>query len=166
MLAQAFVPYGPELGRLHGSYFSNTTGFIRGSLDFYNITPSSLESTHVPWKSHAQSFMSDTNMTELSGKLGSWNWSAATNLSWSVVDYAPVAVEGVSEPIAMIHVGCLCKSFQATLSEKIMFRGGSILRIRPVWTRCDWSLMGSTFSQTAPSTVLRKRTGDVVSFPS
>lgn len=59
--------------------------------------------------------MSDTNMTELSDKLGSWNWSAATNLSWSVVDYAPVDVEGVSERIAMIRVRRLRESPHLTI---------------------------------------------------
>ncbi|KAH0836346.1 hypothetical protein J3R83DRAFT_7899 [Lanmaoa asiatica] len=103
LLAQSFVPYGPRLDPHRASYSFNTTGFIRGSLDFYNITPSSLESTSIPWKLDAQSFMSDTNMTELSDKLGSWNWSVATNLSWSVVDHTPVVVEGVSEQIAMVH---------------------------------------------------------------
>ncbi|KAG8214982.1 hypothetical protein J3R82DRAFT_8385 [Butyriboletus roseoflavus] len=103
LLAQSFVPYGRKLDPRIGSYFSNMSGFIRGSLDFYNITPSSLESANVPWKSHAQSFMSDTNMTELSDKLGLWNWSVPTNLSWSVVDHAPVIVEDVAEQIAMIH---------------------------------------------------------------
>ena len=48
--------------------------------------------------------MSGTNMTELSDKLGSWNWSVATNLSWSVVDHAPVNVGGIPEQIAMVHV--------------------------------------------------------------
>lgn len=105
---------------LFGSYYLNTTGFIRGPLDFYNITPSSLESTDVPWKSHAQSFMSTANRTELSDKLGPWNWSAATNLSWSVVDHAPRMIEGVSEQIAVIHVGHLHASSQSTLSEKFL----------------------------------------------
>ncbi|KAG6374644.1 hypothetical protein JVT61DRAFT_4009 [Boletus reticuloceps] len=103
LLAQSFVPYGPRIGPLRGTYYMNTTGFIRGSLDFYNITPSGLESSDVPWKSHAQSLMSDVNMTELNDRLGSWNWSGATNLSWSVVDHAPITVEGVSERIAMIR---------------------------------------------------------------
>jgi len=49
--------------------------------------------------------MSDTNMAELSDRLGSWNWSAVTNLSLNVVDQAPVIVEGVSERISMIRVG-------------------------------------------------------------
>ncbi|KAG9309577.1 hypothetical protein JVU11DRAFT_10558 [Chiua virens] len=102
-LGQSFVPYGPKLDRTHGSYFPNTTGFIRGSLDFYNITPHSLETTNASWKSQAQSFMSEANLTELSDKLGSWNWSATRNLAWSVVDRGPVFVEGVSERIAMIH---------------------------------------------------------------
>ncbi|KAF8433251.1 hypothetical protein L210DRAFT_3623175 [Boletus edulis BED1] len=103
LLAQSFVPYGPRISPLRGTYYMNTTGFIRGSLDFYNITPSGLESSDVPWKSHAQSLMSDANMTELNDRLGSWNWSGATNLSWSVVDHAPITVEGVSERIAMIR---------------------------------------------------------------
>lgn len=72
----------------------------------------------MPWKSHAQSFMSTANRTELSDKLGPWNWSAATNLSWSVVDHAPGMIEGVSEQIAVIHVGHLHASSQSTLSEK------------------------------------------------
>jgi hypothetical protein len=62
--------------------------------------------------------MSDANMTKISDNLGSWNWSAATNLSLSVIDHAPVIVEGVAERIAMIHVGCLHELFQPTLSEK------------------------------------------------
>lgn len=160
LLAQSFVPYGPKLGRAHSSYFMNTTGFIRGSLDFYNITPSSLESSKAPWKSHAQSFMSDINITELSDKLGSWNWSAATNMSWSVVDYAPVAVEGVSERIGMIHVGCLCESLQPTLTEMVVFREGSISRIQRMRTKCDLSLMACTFSQTAPFMVSLNRVGE------
>lgn len=62
--------------------------------------------------------MSDANMTKINDNLGSWNWSAATNLSLSVVDRAPVIVEGIAERIAMIHVGCLHELLQPALSEE------------------------------------------------
>ncbi|KAF9219800.1 hypothetical protein BS17DRAFT_788799 [Gyrodon lividus] len=102
-LAQSFMNFGARLNPLHASYFPNTTGFIRGDLDFYNITPSSLDPTSFSWKPYAQSYMSDTNMTELVGNLGSWNWSAVDKLSWSVIDRAPINADDVSERIAMIH---------------------------------------------------------------
>ena len=81
--------------------------------------------------------MSDTNITELGDKLGSWNWSAATNLSWSVVDYAPVNVVGVSEKIAMVHVGLLHEPLQLALSEEVLSREDLILRIQQMRMRCD-----------------------------
>ncbi|KAF8840833.1 hypothetical protein BDN67DRAFT_950901 [Paxillus ammoniavirescens] len=102
-LAQSFMNFGTRLDPHHASYFPNTTGFIRGDLDFYNITPSSLNLTSFPWKPYAESYMSDANMTELLSNLGSWNWSAVDKISWSVIDRAPINADGVSERIAMIH---------------------------------------------------------------
>ncbi|KAF9244652.1 hypothetical protein BU15DRAFT_41826 [Melanogaster broomeanus] len=102
-LAQSFIGFGTRQDPLRASYFPNTTGFIRGDLDFYNITPSNLGPTSYPWKPYAQSYMSDTNMTDLIGNLGSWNWSAVDKLSWSVIDRAPIKVDGVSDRIGMIQ---------------------------------------------------------------
>ncbi|KIJ65119.1 hypothetical protein HYDPIDRAFT_175153 [Hydnomerulius pinastri MD-312] len=102
-LVESFMNFGTRLDPFHASYFPNTTGFIRGDLDFYNITPPSMDPINVPWKPYAQSYMEKTNMTQLIDNLGSWNWSASDKLSWSVIDRAPAKTEGVSERIAMIH---------------------------------------------------------------
>ncbi|KAG6332659.1 hypothetical protein ID866_6427 [Astraeus odoratus] len=102
-LVESHMTFGSHMDPSSASYFPNITGFIRGQLDFFNITLSSLNETNVPWKSDAQSYMADVNMTELTESLGDWDWEATEKMSWSVIDRAMVKAEGVSQEIAMVH---------------------------------------------------------------
>ncbi|KAH7885835.1 hypothetical protein F5I97DRAFT_1809172 [Phlebopus sp. FC_14] len=103
-LVESFMSFGSRVDPLRASYYPNTTGFIRGDLDFYNITSTSMNDTGVPWKPYADSYMGDTNMTQLVGNLGTWNWSATDKISWSIIDRALVKNEGIPrDEIAMVH---------------------------------------------------------------
>jgi hypothetical protein len=103
-LVESFLSFGSHLNPQWASYFPNVTGFAHGEIDFFNITSPSLASTNFPWKTHADTFMNDTNVTELVTHFGSWNWTGSDKVSWSIMDRAPVILKGVTEKIAMVHV--------------------------------------------------------------
>lgn len=102
-LVGSFMSLGSRLNPQWTSYFPNVTGFAHGEIDFFNITTPSLASTSFPWRAHAETFMGDTNMTELVSHFGSWNWTGSDKISWSIMDRAPVSVKGVTEKIAVVH---------------------------------------------------------------
>lgn len=76
------------------SYYSNITGFIRGTASFRNLT-----SELVP--------AAEWNETEVAQKLGNWNWSAtnkvAMNLLSKLVDVDEKEKEEFKD-VAMLHV--------------------------------------------------------------
>ncbi|KAG1723246.1 uncharacterized protein EDB91DRAFT_1240120 [Suillus paluster] len=102
-LVGSFMSFGSHLNPQWASYFPNVTGFAHGEIDFFNITTPSLASTAFPWRAHAETFMGDTNMTELVSHVGSWNWTGSDKISWSIMDRTPVGVKGVTEKIAIVH---------------------------------------------------------------
>ncbi|OAX43199.1 hypothetical protein K503DRAFT_853458 [Rhizopogon vinicolor AM-OR11-026] len=102
-LVESFMSFGSRLNPQWTSYFPNVTGFAHGEMDFFNITHPSLASTSFPWRTHADTFMGDTNPAELVAHLGSWNWTGSDKVSWSIMDRAPVSMKGVTEKIAMVH---------------------------------------------------------------
>lgn len=102
-LVGSFMSFGSRLNPQWASYFSNVTGFVHGEIDFFNITLPSLGSANYPWRTQAETFMGDSNMTELVSHFGSWNWTGSDKISWSIMDRAPISVKGVNEKIAMVH---------------------------------------------------------------
>ncbi|KAI6152440.1 hypothetical protein BKA82DRAFT_4111317 [Pisolithus tinctorius] len=80
---------------------TNFSMFIRGEIDFHNVTLPSLDDTQAPWLSHAKSYMANMNMTEILNSLGTQDWKATRKMAWSVIDRA--VVEGVSDKLAMAH---------------------------------------------------------------
>ena len=91
------------------SYYSNVTGFIHGDALFSNITLSSLESNEssVRWKYEAETLMSGVNTTNMTAKLGSWNWESSTKVALSVLEKSPLGIDSSlfpSGPIVLIHV--------------------------------------------------------------
>ncbi|KAI6149308.1 hypothetical protein BKA82DRAFT_4127849 [Pisolithus tinctorius] len=101
-LVESHMTLGSRLDPSSASYFPNITGFIRGEIDFHNITLPSLNDTQAPWTSHAESYMENTNMTEILNYLGTQDWKATRKMAWSVIDRA-VVEEGVSDKLAMAH---------------------------------------------------------------
>ncbi|KAI6042062.1 hypothetical protein EDC04DRAFT_1079252 [Pisolithus marmoratus] len=101
-LVESHMTFGSRLDPSSASYFPNITGFIRGETDFYNITLPSLNDTEAPWTSYAQSYMENTNMTEIVNNFGTQDWKATQKMSWSVVDRATVE-QGVSDKMAVTH---------------------------------------------------------------
>ncbi|KJA28091.1 hypothetical protein HYPSUDRAFT_34432 [Hypholoma sublateritium FD-334 SS-4] len=90
------------------SYYSNVTGFIHGDAMFSNITLSSLESNEssVRWKHEAETLMSGVNTTNMTGKLGSWNWDSSTKVALSVLEKSSPGIDSSlfpSGPIVLIH---------------------------------------------------------------
>lgn len=105
------MTFGSYLNSQRATYFQNVTGFAHGEIDFFNITSASLAPTNYPWRTHADTFMGDTNTTELATHLGSWNWTKSDKVSWSIMDRAPVSVKDVAEKIAMVHVSYFQHSY-------------------------------------------------------
>jgi hypothetical protein len=103
-LVQAFGIY--DAPSQDATYYSNITGYIHGQSKFQNITPPCLFTTpSFPWKSSAQNLVADMNMTQLSDKLGTWNWTASSKVALSLLEQSredPGDREGKN--IAFIHV--------------------------------------------------------------
>ncbi|KAG7444427.1 uncharacterized protein BT62DRAFT_987876 [Guyanagaster necrorhizus] len=83
-LLHEFIPVRLPLDPLYSSYYSNVTGFIRGSSAFFNITPSFLSTVSYSWKEAAESFIAQVNETEVVERAGIWNWTASSRVSFSV----------------------------------------------------------------------------------
>jgi len=111
-LLDVLLPNNGTLDPRRSSYYSNITGFIHGDTKLYNITPAALgnSSESFSWKPLAENLMQsiEMNMTEVSGQLGDWNWSAPTRTSLSVVEKAPLLSSDSNSTaagkIAFIHV--------------------------------------------------------------
>ena len=108
-LMDAFHIQGNVLDPDLESYYSNVTGFIHGDALFSNITLSSLESNEssVRWKHEAETLMSGVNTTNMTTKLGSWNWESSTKVALSVLEKNPLGIDSSlfpSGPIVLIHV--------------------------------------------------------------
>ncbi|KAI6010786.1 hypothetical protein F5J12DRAFT_904922 [Pisolithus orientalis] len=101
-LVESHLTLGSRLDPSSASYFPNITRFIRGEIDFHNITLPSLNDTQAPWTSHAESYMANMNMTEIVNYLGTQDWKATRKMAWSVIDRAAVE-EGVSDRLAIAH---------------------------------------------------------------
>ncbi|THH13747.1 hypothetical protein EW146_g6501 [Bondarzewia mesenterica] len=112
-LIDSFVTPGKALDSDTASYFPNITGFIRGSSVMHNITPPALQVTPpLSWESYARDLMVGANMTEISERLGAWNWSAFEKVTMSVAEKLPefegttkdgMANDQDSSEVAMIH---------------------------------------------------------------
>ncbi|KAH8111085.1 hypothetical protein DFH11DRAFT_1799176 [Phellopilus nigrolimitatus] len=108
-LAHAVMGFGAPLNPSFSSYYSNFTGFVHGSMEMHNLTsglflnvstdpsaprlnlnsdsgselpfPSSLPSVAPPlWAHLAPEFVKEINMTSALESIGTWNWSAPTEL--------------------------------------------------------------------------------------
>ncbi|KAI6024101.1 hypothetical protein BKA83DRAFT_4267758 [Pisolithus microcarpus] len=101
-LVESHMTLGSPLDPSSASYFPNITGFIRGEIDFYNITLPSLNDTQAPWASYAQSYMANTNASEVVNYLGTQDWKTIRKMAWSVVDRA-VVDQGVANKMAVAH---------------------------------------------------------------
>lgn len=112
------------------SYYSNITGFIHGDAVFSNITLLSLASNETlasGWKQEAESLMSGVNTTNITDKLGSWNWAASTKAALSVLEKLPPSSNAPSfenGQIALIHVSLpsCCNYLLILFSAR--YRGG------------------------------------------
>ncbi|KAF5383788.1 hypothetical protein D9615_003714 [Tricholomella constricta] len=105
-ILDTFNIQGRVLDPHEASYYSNVTGFIHGSSNFHNITPSALaDNTSSAWNSAAQIYMTGINETEIVDRLGTWNWTASDRLALSVVEKLPTHVNGttISDAIALVH---------------------------------------------------------------
>ncbi|KAI6126043.1 hypothetical protein EDD16DRAFT_1554771 [Pisolithus croceorrhizus] len=101
-LVESHLTLGSPLDPSSASYFPNITGFIRGEMDFYNITLPSLNDTQAPWTPYAQSYMDNTNITEIVNYLGAQDWKTTRKMAWSVVDRA-IVDQGVANKMAVTH---------------------------------------------------------------
>ena len=104
-LVESFMTFGSRLDPSSASYFPNITGFLRGELDFYNISLPNLKETNSAWKSSAQSYMADSNTTDITNRLGTWNWNSTQKVSWSIMDRALIKGKNATDDIAVVHVG-------------------------------------------------------------
>ncbi|CAL1715555.1 unnamed protein product [Somion occarium] len=104
-LVDSLLTLGSQLDSMEASYYTNLTGFWRGDIEFHNLTSNSTD----PWQPLAHDLISSanlTNATELSDRLGSWNWSASNKVAISVGDklvWSKPHLTNVSKDIAVIH---------------------------------------------------------------
>jgi hypothetical protein len=109
-LLDSFIVHRGDLDPTRASYYSNITGFIHGDATYHNISPPSLsrDSTPPVWKPTAENYMSGTNMSDLTNRASTWNWTASNKVALSVVEKHPLQtnVNGTAaENIALVHVG-------------------------------------------------------------
>lgn len=115
-LVTSFLAFGSQLDPMEASYYTNLTGFWRGEGQFYNLTSSnstseSNDTDSLPWRPIAHSLLTSSNftpnVTELSERLGSWNWSSSNKAAISVGDkliWSKPHLTNISKDIAIIHV--------------------------------------------------------------
>ena len=112
----AFIPPGTRVDPNKASYYTNITGFIRGDLSFHNISLPSLPMSNS-WETYARSMMNGTNMTEVTERANSWNWTGSDRVALSVVEKDPMGTTGkkldLIEDILLVHVShgnpCCCE---------------------------------------------------------
>lgn len=105
-LLQSFNVQESILDPGQSSYYPNITGFVHGTTEFHNITPSALaDNDTTPWNALAQTYMAGSNNTEIVERIGLWNWTASEKVALSVVEKLPLYENGtvVSENIAFVH---------------------------------------------------------------
>ncbi|KAJ3503089.1 hypothetical protein NLJ89_g8591 [Agrocybe chaxingu] len=106
-LLDTFNVKGKLLDPSRESYYSNVTGFIHGDSEFTNITLPGLENNEtLSWKNQAESFMSGVNTTDITEKLGSWDWNTTTKVALSVVEKKPAGSENAALPstsVTLVH---------------------------------------------------------------
>lgn len=107
-MLDVFQLQGEVLDGSKYSYYPNITGFIHGDAEFRNITLASLASNKtLPWKQQAEEFMAQVNTTNITDRLGSWNWTASTKIALSLVEKKPLEQDSVllqTDPVALVHV--------------------------------------------------------------
>jgi transmembrane E3 ubiquitin-protein ligase len=107
-LLDVFGIQGGLLDTSKDSYYPNITGFIHGDAAFRNLTVPSLASDEtLPWKQQAKEFMAHVNTTNMTDRLGSWNWTATTKIALSFVEKKPLEPHSTllqTYPVALVHV--------------------------------------------------------------
>jgi len=102
-ILETFKVHGEELDPFHQSYYSNITGFIHGTTQYYNISPPALAiNDSISWRPLAEKLTQGANMTELNEMLGDWNWTSSSKVAFSVVEKKPLAVD--DPKTALVHV--------------------------------------------------------------
>lgn len=106
--------FGVPLHPATSSYYTNITGFVHGPIEMHNLTlnlseasrsltdsktvlPSDPESIlSIPseggtpaWAGLAAEFVRNINMTEANERLGTWNWTAPTEMAFRVIEKQP-----------------------------------------------------------------------------
>ena len=107
-MLDVFGIQGGLLDASKDSYYPNITGFIHGDAEFTNITlPSLAINETLPWIREAKQFMAHVNTTNITDKLGSWDWVASTKIALSFVEKKPLEPHPASlrsDPVALVHV--------------------------------------------------------------
>ena len=114
------MTFGSQVDPQAASYYQNLTGFWRGDVRFHNLTKLDSSVTPVPdttiqvppWHRAAADYIASanatlTNATELTHKLGSWNWTRSKRVDISFGDKIVVPKGNDTEftkDIALIHV--------------------------------------------------------------
>lgn len=107
-LLETFHVQGKKLDPAQESYFPNITGFIHGNLDFRNISlPALAALSNDSDKPFLETYMVDFNTTEMTERLGKWNWTTSDKVAFSVREKPATTVQQVvdsSADLALIHV--------------------------------------------------------------
>lgn len=115
-LLQQFLTFGPRLDPSTESYYANLTGFWKGDLQLHNLTEDTTSlsghdtASFPPWHDAASNFLvgaNVTNATELTERLGKWNWTRSEKVDISFGDRLLWSKSNgtlVSKDIALIRV--------------------------------------------------------------
>ena len=107
-MLEVFGIQGGILDASKDSYYPNITGFIHGDAEFTNITlPSLAINETLPWMQEAKQFMANVNTTNITDRLGSWNWITSKKIALSFVEKKPLEPHSASlqsVPVALVHV--------------------------------------------------------------
>ena len=121
-LVSKTLPVPHRLDPFLGSYYSNTSGWFRGDVRYYNLSSIPYDS-NVTWKPIADRVMESVNVSAIPERLGNWNWSAANTIGIRVVDKM-TTVSNISESMAIFQVLCSL-SHHAWCVSKTTFRASS-----------------------------------------
>ena len=138
-LVAAFLQYGRELDPLHGSYYSNMTGYWHGDAALHNLTTLNASEQAAPWRSLSEQFILPTNLTAIADMLGPWNWTRTNKVTLNVGDkLVPFRLEsngttdssqeeskGEKKNIAVIHVSNSLPTDRHKHDESPIGQGGA-----------------------------------------
>ncbi|KZS94573.1 hypothetical protein SISNIDRAFT_409713 [Sistotremastrum niveocremeum HHB9708] len=100
-LIQILLPTLPPLDTSLFSYSHNVTGYFESPVTIHNLT----DPFNVTWSAEAQDVVKSINASDIIGRLGTWNWSAVSNLGITIKEPMPQVNFEASDPDIVMFNG-------------------------------------------------------------